>query len=254
MVDPRKTAARLAQELHTTFGEDLRSVVLFGSVVRGEVVPGVSDVNILVLLERVGPGQLGAAAPLIQEWIRKGNTPPQVYSMDEWDGMKDTFAIEISDMQESREVLYGEDPVGGDSVEAADLRTHAEQEMRQTLFKMRIRTLISANDPAELGRLLQAGLPSFAAYMRAALRLTGEQPGRDTESVIERTAARIGADAAPMRRCWRARKSLQRLDVSIDDPLLAEYNHFNYALIGYLDHLATNIAGGVPAALRSSTN
>ena len=44
MVDPRKTAARLAQELRNTFGEDLRSVVLFGSVVRGEVVPGVSDV------------------------------------------------------------------------------------------------------------------------------------------------------------------------------------------------------------------
>jgi predicted nucleotidyltransferase len=253
MVDPRKTAARLAQELRNTFGEDLRSVVLFGSVVRGEVVPGVSDVNILVLLQAVGPAQLGAAAPLIQEWIRKGNTPPHVYSIDEWNGMKDTFAIEISDMQDSREVLFGEDPVAEDSVDPADLRTHAEQEMRQTLFKMRIRTLISANDPAELGRLLQAGLPSFTAYMRAALRLSGETPGRDTESVIERTAARIGADGAAMQRCWRARKSLQRLDVSIGDPLLAEYNHFNQALIGYLDHLSTQLADGVGATFRSAS-
>lgn len=252
MVDPRKTAARLSQELRNTFGDGLRSVVLFGSVARGEVVPGVSDVNVLVLLEDVGPTQLGTAAPLVKEWIRKGNTPPHVYSMDEWNGMRDTFAIEISDMQEAREVLFGVDPVGEDSVEAADLRTHAEQEMRQTLFKMRIRTLVSADDAAELGRLLQAGLPSFAAYMRAALRLSGESPGHDSEAVIERTAERIGADAAPMRRCWRARKSLQRLDVSISDPLLAEYNQFNYALIGYLDQLSAEVAGAAGAGLRTS--
>jgi hypothetical protein len=254
MVDPRKTAARLAQELRTTFGEDLRSVVLFGSVARGEVVPGLSDVNILVLLQGVGPTQLGAAAPIIQEWIRKGNTPPHVYSMDEWNGMRDTFAIEISDMQECREVLHGQDPVADDSVEAADLRTHAEQEMRQTLFKMRIRTLISASDPAELGGLLQAGLPSFTAYMRAALRLSGERPGRDTESVIERTAARIDADPSPMRTCWQARKALRRLDVSIGDPLLAEYNRFNYALIAHLDHLSTSVASGLGVALPGSSS
>ena len=95
MVDPKKTAARLAQELRTTFGGGLRSVVLFGSVARGEVVPGVSDVNILDLLDEVGPRQLAAAAPRIQEWIRRGNTPPHVYSMHEWNGMRDTFAIEI---------------------------------------------------------------------------------------------------------------------------------------------------------------
>jgi predicted nucleotidyltransferase len=252
MVDPRKTAARLAQDLRSTFGEDLRGVVLYGSVARGEVVPGVSDVNILVLMEDVGPSHLAAAAPLIQDWIRRGNTPPHVYSMDEWRGMSDTFAIEISDMQEAREVLMGEDPVADDSVDPADLRTHAEQEMRQTLFKMRIRTLISANDPAEVGSLLQAGLPSFTAYMRAALRLSGERPDRDTESVIERTALRIHADPKPMRTCWRARKSLQRLNVSIGDPLLAEYNQFNQALIRYLDHLSTNLGGAVGVALRTS--
>src|SRR5262245_65253156 len=98
MVDPKKTAARLAQDLRTTFGEDLRSVVLYGSVARGEVIPGISDVNILVLLEEVGPSQLAAAAGIVQDWIRKGNTPPHVYAMDEWNGMKDTFAIEMSDM------------------------------------------------------------------------------------------------------------------------------------------------------------
>jgi predicted nucleotidyltransferase len=254
LVDPKKTAEKLAQELRTTFGEDLRSVVLYGSVARGEAVPGISDVNVLVLLEEVGPSQLAAAANLVQDWIRKGNTPPRIYSMDEWNGMRDTFAIEMSDMQDAREVLGGEDPVSDDSVEPADLRTHAESEMRQTLFNMRTRQLICANDPGELGRLLLAGLPSFAAYMRAALRLSGDQPGLDTERVIENLATRIQSDPTALRSCWRARKTLQGLNVSIKDPLLAQYNDFNYALIDYLDHLSTQIAGRVGAALRKTAN
>jgi hypothetical protein len=252
MVDPKKTAARLAQELRTTFGEDLRSVVLYGSVARGEVVPGVSDVNVLVLLEDVGSSQLAAAANLVLDWIRKGNTPPRIYAMDEWNGMRDTFAIEMSDMQDARLVLDGEDPVAGDSVDPADLRTHAESEMRQTLFNMRTRQLICANDPAELGRLLLAGLPSFAAYMRAALRLSGEQPGLDSERVIESLAARIGADPTPMRSCWRSRKTLHGLNVSIRDPLLGQYNEFNYALIAYLDDLSTKVGGRPGPALRTA--
>ena len=254
MVDPKKTAAKLAQELKTTFGADLRSVVLFGSVARDEVVPGISDVNVLVLLDEIGVEQLAVAAPVMHDWLRRGNTPPHVYAIDEWQGMRDTFAIEISDMQDAREVLLGEDPVSEDSVEPAHLRAHAEQEMRHLLFNMRIRTLISANDSAEMGRLLMAGLPSLAAYMRAALRLSGESPGLDTEKVIESIAGRIGADPNPMRTCWRARKNLQRLDVAIRDPLLAGFNDFNQALVGHLDQLATEIAGRLGAALPTSTN
>jgi hypothetical protein len=159
----------------------------------------------------------------------------------------------MSDMQDAREVLDGEDPVADDSVELADLRTHAESEMRQTLFNMRTRQLICANDPAELGRLLLAGLPSFAAYMRAALRLSGDRPGLDTERVIEQVAARIQADPTAMKSCWRARKTLHGLDVSIHDPLLAQYNDFNHALVDYLDHLATPVGGRLGAALRTTS-
>ena len=254
MADPKTTAAKLAQELRTTFGEDLRSVVLYGSVARGEAVPGISDVNVLVLLEDVGPSQLAASANLVQDWIRKGNTPPRVHSMDEWTGMRDTFAIEMSDMQDAREVLEGEDPVSEDSVDLADLRTHAESEMRHTLFNMRTRQLICANEPSELGLLLLAGMPSFAAYMRAALRLSGERPGLDTERVIESLAARLQLDAAPMRTCWRARKTLKGLSIAIKDPLLAQYNQFNHALVRHLDHHSTELAGRLGAALRTTAS
>src|SRR5437868_13197903 len=98
MADARTTAAKLTAQFRTTFADELRSVVVFGSLPRGEAIPGISDLNILVLLDSLAPAKLARAAPLLQQWIRQGNTPPHLYSMEEWEGMQDTFAIEISDM------------------------------------------------------------------------------------------------------------------------------------------------------------
>ena len=63
MADPRKTAAELARALETRLGERLHSVLLFGSVARGEAVDGVSDINVLVLLDRVDAAALEGHRP-----------------------------------------------------------------------------------------------------------------------------------------------------------------------------------------------
>ena len=245
MVDPRTTAGKLARELRTMFGDELWSVVLFGSVPRGEAIPGISDLNVLVLLEGIGPAQLASAAPLVQQWIRGGNSPPHLYSWDEWLGMQDTFAIEIADMKDSREVLHGTDPITTDDIRLGDLRLHAERETRETLLNLRLRMMLSADNPLELGSLLMSGLPSFTAYMRAALRVSGEAPGLQTRSFIERTAQRIGADPKPLLACWEARVNVQPFRVVITDPVAEGYSDFVHSLMRYLD----GMAGSAPKAM-----
>jgi predicted nucleotidyltransferase len=243
MADPRTTAAKLTAHLRRTFGEGLHSVVLFGSVPRGEAVPGVSDLNVLVLLESLAPTNLARAAPVLQEWIRHGNTPPHLYSSDEWAGMADTFAIEIADMQDAREVLAGVDPITAGSVTNSDLRLHTEREIRETLLHLRLRLLLGANSPVEVGNLLLSGLPSFTAYMRAALRLGGSGSLEDSRDVIERVARLIDADATPMLTCWQHRRTLRPLEVPITDPLVEEYTAFTRRLVTFLDRPAQVLRG-----------
>lgn len=220
----------------------MKSAVLFGSVPRGEAVAGVSDVNVLVLVESIGAARLQTAAPVIQHWIRAGNTPPHFYSVSEWEGMRDTFAIEMADMQDAREVLHGVDPVPAEAVLPSDLRLHAEREMRETLLHLRLRMLLGANDPMELGRLLLSGLPSFTAYMRAALRLSGREPGLDSREVIEQAGVLIGADPMPLLVCWDARNERKGMAVPITDPLIEGYTDFTRELVDYLDRLSAIMA------------
>jgi predicted nucleotidyltransferase len=235
MVDSRTVGARLTSQLKKTIGSELKSVVLYGSVPRGEAVPGVSDLNALVLLDSLAPTRLAKITPLLQDWVRGGNTPPSFYTVDEWLGMADTFAIEIADMLDAREVLWGLDPVTPDTVTLGDLRLHTEREIRETILHLRLRLVLAANVRGEVGSLLLAGLPSFTAYMRAALRLTGQQAPRETGIAIERAAALIGGDPKPMLECWQLRGTHRPLDVSVTDPMVEQYIEFVQQLLQYLD-------------------
>ena len=243
MADARTTAAKLTAQFRTTFADELRSVVVFGSLPRGEAIPGVSDLNLLVLLESMTAHTLVRAAPVLQQWIRQGNTPPYLYSWEEWGGMQDSFAIEISDMNDAREVLWGEDPVVVDSVTYAGLRQQTEREIRDTLLHLRLRLMVATSGPSDIGTLLLSGFPSFNAYMRAALRLVGQSPGLETRSVIERAAQLIGADAAPMFTCFEARSTTHRLEAGLSDPLVQQYLEFARVLLQHVDALPADYTG-----------
>jgi predicted nucleotidyltransferase len=252
MADARTTAAKLTALLRTTFADDLRSVVVFGSLPRGEAIPGVSDLNLLVILESITAQTLVKTAPVLQQWIRQGNTPPYLYSAEEWAGMQDSFAIEISDMNDAREVLWGIDPVAVDAVTYAGLRQQTEREIRDTLLHLRLRLMVATSGPADIGSLLLSGFPSFTAYMRAALRLAGQSPGLETRPVIERAAALVGADPAPLLTCLEVRNGTHRLDVAMTDPLLEEYLALVRALLRYVDALPAGYAGPASHSERTS--
>ena len=243
MADARTTAAKLTAHFRTTFSDELRSVVVFGSLPRGEAIPGVSDLNLLVLLETLTAQTLARAGPVLQQWIRQGNTPPYLYSWEEWRGMQDSFAIEIADMNDAREVLWGVDPVVVDEVTYAGLRQQTEREIRDTLLHLRLRLMVATSGPSDIGSLLLSGFPSFNAYMRAALRLAGQSPGLETRPVIERTAQLIGTDATPMLTVYEARRTTHRLEVGLTDTLVQQYLEFARALLQHVDALPADYAG-----------
>lgn len=237
MADPRTIAAKLTAQFRSTFADELRSVVVFGSLPRGESIPGVSDLNILILLESMTTRTIGRAAPLLQQWIRTGNSPPYLYSWDEWSGMQDTFAIEIADMNDARDVLWGVDPIAIEALSYANLRMQTEREIRDTLLQLRLRLMVAASGPLDVGALLMSGMPSFSAYMRATVRLADETPGLSTRSVIESTAKLIDADASAMLNCLEARQTTHRLEVALNDPLVDGYLTFVGALLQHVDRL-----------------
>jgi len=243
MVEPRNVAQAITGKLQDTLGDALQSVVLHGSVARGESIAGLSDVNLLIRVDVLDPRRMAQVAPLIQDWVRKGNSPPNIFTEKEWKGVGDTFAIEIADMKDAREVIHGEDPIAPKELSPSDLRLHAEREIRETMQQLRLRMFLSAADARRLGSILLAGMPSFSAYMRSALRLVGEQPPARTEEVIERAADLVDVDAEPLLRCQKARREIRPPEVRMAGSTVEGYLHFLDRLMLFIDTLPSEPAG-----------
>jgi predicted nucleotidyltransferase len=232
-------AERFTEELAGDLGARLRSVVLHGSVARDEAVPEVSDVNLLVLVDTVDPGLLRQLAPHARRWLDKERALPLVLTWDEWRSASDAFAIETADMIDARTVLHGEDPLDDATVHDRHLRVQAERELRGKLIHLREGTLATANRPRELGRLILTALPSVATYLRAVLRLVGQDVAHaDTPDVIRRGCAVVDSDPELLLELWEARARRKTPKVEVEDPRVTAVHEALESTAHYVDSLS----------------
>ena len=68
-------------DLKTTHGKNLVSVVLYGSAAAGEHSSRHPDYNLLVVLEKIGPTDLKNAQAAVREWAKLGHNVP-IYFTD----------------------------------------------------------------------------------------------------------------------------------------------------------------------------
>ncbi len=238
MADPRRTAEQFAQTMASLYGPRLRSVVLHGSVARGEAVPRVSDINLLVLLDVVDASALRIGASTSRRWVEAGNSAPLIASWHEWAESADAFAIEVADMRDARLVLRGQDPIADLPQDVLSLRLQAERELRGKLVQLRTGLLLSAEKPQDIGQLLLRALPSFTTYLRAILRLQGRKPPAETPSVIAEAATVAGFEPGGLQAAWEARTAAKPIRVALDDKLTQGYYAAVVRATEYVDSLA----------------
>ena len=230
-------AQRFAWALEGVFDADLVSVVLYGSAARGEYRPGISDLNVLVLLREVTPAALRAAGELAREWVAEGNAAPLMLSAEEWRRSTDVWAIEVADIQDAHLTLVGEDPFAGLDVRPEDLRLQCERELKGKQIQLRERYLLNAEKPEELGALLMRSFSTFLVLFRTVLRLSGDGGERDAEAVVRQVGQKVGFDPAPLLEIHRARTSGQPLRPRADSPLAVGYLNAVSRVVEHVDRL-----------------
>src|SRR6185436_4552169 len=127
----------LIQDLRATHGDNLASVVLYGSAAAGDHVELRSDYNLLISLHRITPADLRQAQAPMREWQRLGHPLPVYFTVEELSDAADVFPIEFHQMANARVVLYGRDPFEFVKLSDANLRHQTEYELRSKLMQLR---------------------------------------------------------------------------------------------------------------------
>jgi len=88
----------LINDLRATHGDNLASVVLYGSAAAGDHIELQSDYNLLISLHRITPEDLRLAQPAMREWRRLGHPLPVYFTVEELSDAADVFPIEFHQM------------------------------------------------------------------------------------------------------------------------------------------------------------
>jgi hypothetical protein len=218
------TTEELVKVLREALGRDLKSVVLFGSAAAGDFVEGVSGRDILIVANKLGAAELAALSAPLARWRKAGNPQPQLFTATELSSSADVFPIELTDMQQSREVLTGSDPISEIKIQMHHFRLQLERELKARLHLLRKNYLACGGRTAEIARLMTASVSTFLVLFRAALRLYDDSsPPPQKAAALEKLAQHVQFDPQPFGSVIELKHNKQKPHPGQIESLFAQY-------------------------------
>jgi hypothetical protein len=191
---PEKQIDEFVGRMRQAAGENLQSVILYGSAASGEFHPEFSNVNLLCIVGEASFATLSAVAPAVEWWTRQKRHVPLVLTGEELQRSADVFSIELLDMQRRHRVLFGVDVLADLTIPMHFHRAQLEYELREKTILLRGRLLVAGTDKKQLWELLLASLPTFVTLFRHSLIALGDTPPDSKREAIQALAQRIQFD------------------------------------------------------------
>lgn len=212
------------EDLRSTHGDNLASVVLYGSAAAGDYVELRSDYNLLIALHRITPSDLRQAQAPLRNWQRLGHPLPVYFTVEELSDAADVFPVEFHQMEKARVVLYGSDPFETLQFSDVNLRHQTEYELRSRLIQLRKLYIPASVSVEKLAALMSDSLASFAALFRPVLMLHGVEPPVSKPECVRTTVRHLGLDGEPFEQIFALRASEEILLTEVEaNDLCAAY-------------------------------
>ncbi len=185
---PSEIFGEFSDDCKTLFGTELVSIILYGSGARGDYLPGMSDLNFLIVLSEKAISEIGKAFDLLKKWRKRRVATPLFLTEHYIERSLDSFPLEFWDMQRFHQIVYGNDVLKPLSIRRPDLRLQCEREVKGKLLHLRQNYLNSEGKAWRLRILLTLSISSFATIFNALLFLKDEAPENHRQDIFLKTA------------------------------------------------------------------
>ena len=159
----------------TAFGDNLRSIILYGSILTENYNPLSSDINLLIILNQADPERIIVLGKYGAKTLQSNNITPTILSYNEFISSADIFPMEYFDIKDLHEVLYGDDVFKDLEISQANLRLQTEDRLRGCINSLRQVLLLSESNPKYIANGVRHTHGLYNAIFRSILRLVGEE-------------------------------------------------------------------------------
>lgn len=161
------------QEISQIFGEEVVSIILYGSATTDEYIPKKSDINFLVILTQKGIEEIDKVHKPIKHWQKKRISLPLFLTQNYIHESLDSFPIEFLNMQSTYRILLGEDILKTIGIKKQDLRLQCERELKGKLLQLRQGFILTEGKLRGLTLLVSQSIIAFTSIFKGLLHLRG---------------------------------------------------------------------------------
>ena len=185
------TPHEFAHKLEQIYGDKLQSVVLYGPAIKDKRSKKFAGYNTFCILTEPTTTTLAKANGLIKKWCKKGNPAPHFFDPTHIETSLDVFPLDFLDIQAAHEVLMGNDPLKGISVDSKNIRHQCESELKGKLIHLRTFFAANCDKPKHIAATMVESFSTIMTALRGTLRLLGEKPPMEDSGVIEKISSLI---------------------------------------------------------------
>lgn len=200
--DTQKLLQTYVKEVKGVFGDQLEGMLLYGSAVRGEFLPGRSNLNILLLVSSYDSVVLKKYSVLHRQWAKEQIVVPLFLTEEELRMSSAVFPLEFLEIQEQHRVLGGRDPFIGFHVKTDRMREAVVQGLTGQLLRLRQRYVEGGGSDDATTILLPLSITSTLPLLRGVQRLLGRPVLSHSDAVIKDVAGQLKLDLQGLLDVW----------------------------------------------------
>jgi hypothetical protein len=190
------------KDVRRVYGDSLDGVLLYGSAVRGEFLPGRSNLNIVLVVKSTKADQLKKYGALHRRWAKEQIVVPLFVTQADLPAMSLVFPLEYLEMQEQHRLLAGQDPFVGFKVDQRHLLAEVLQSLRGNLLRVRQRFIEGGGSEEAITILLPLSLTAMLPCLRGVQRLVGRPVLSQGEPLLKDIETLLSLDLSGLRDAW----------------------------------------------------
>lgn len=190
-LNPEAVAAALREAL----GENLRSVSLYGSAVRGDAIEGVSDLNLLIVLKVSDAAAHEAIARVLGS---DPNIEPFILGAVGFERSVRAFAAKFASIKRWHRVLHGEDVLANVTIPESLERFLCEQALRNLRLRA-AHSFVTRSRHKSYSAFLTRNVTSMFLRFSEIVRLNGGEIPNEIPARVPVLEKELGLDAATLR-------------------------------------------------------
>lgn len=197
--DTQRLLQIYAKDIKAAYGDRLEGLLIYGSAVRGEFLPGRSNLNMLLLVTSYDAATLKTYAPIHKKWSKEQIVVPIFLTEQELSGASSIFPLEFLEIQEHHRVLGGRDPFVGFHVQTHRLKQQVIEGFASHVFRLRQRFAEGGGTDDAVTVLLPLSVTSLIPLLRGLQRVLNRPVLSHSDAVIMDIADHLKLDLQGLR-------------------------------------------------------